>query len=109
MKRILITIMTLALFSSCSRKDITEGNKVEYQVFCDDCTVTYTALNNPVKEAVVRGKWFRSEINSLDTISITTTGTGYISVKVYVNDQWLIEGSELQRGNSVTRSAKVQD
>jgi hypothetical protein len=97
------------LFIGCSKKpDTDRGNKVSYLVKCDSCTATFSALHNPKRTVEVKGYFFREEINSLDTICISTTGHGLIQSKITVDRKTLHEAINEQSGETISYVVQVK-
>jgi hypothetical protein len=112
MKQTLTAVFLIFALASCKKEDQPEptGNEVEYGAMCNKCTITVTTASGS-KTTQVDHYFQYKERNSLQSINITTNGTGLITSYVSVNGVMLHAGYEADQDgekNYVVYDIKVK-
>lgn len=108
-KTLLISALAITFFS-CKKEEIINegfGNSITYTIICDSCTAFIDTRNGLNEKIEVIGIYQRGEINKLKTINITTVGYGKISSNLKSNNKILHNKINIQNGNAITYSIKV--
>lgn len=103
---IIIISVALISFTSC-KKEEAKSNVVKYSIKCESCVAIIDTDKKLNKEFKVHGFLIYSEINKLNSISITTVGTGEIQSILEVNEKIFHNEKNIQTGDTITYKVKI--